>query len=69
MLAPISRPVFSSCSRRRPSGPADAVSATSMYCPPTMPLTPVAAASSRAAASRSAGSACWALSSSRNASA
>ena len=33
MLAAISRPVLSSCSRRRPSAPAGAVSATSMYWP------------------------------------
>ena len=58
MLAPISRPVFSSCRWRSPAAPSGAVPATSMYCPPTIPCTPVAAASSRAAASRLAGSPC-----------
>ena len=52
----ISRPVFSSCSSRRPPAPSGACRLTSTYWPPTMPLTPVAAASSRGAASTPLGS-------------
>src|SRR3954452_7515218 len=60
----MSRPVFSSCSRRRSDAPL-----MSMYCPPTMPWTPVATASSRIASSTCWGSPCWRPSRSTNASA
>ena len=53
--APIRRPVFSSCSRRSAAGPDGVPAFTSAYCPPTMPFTPVAAASSAAAASTRSG--------------
>ena len=69
MLAAISRPVLSSCRRRSPAAPSGAVPATSRYWPPTIPWTPVAAASSRLAASTSAGSPRCSVSSSRKASA
>src|SRR5664280_164474 len=46
--APIRRPVLSSCRRRSAVPPAGVCGRTSAYCPPTMPLTPVAAASSAA---------------------
>ncbi len=54
-LAPINRPVFSSCNRRSPSAPAGSQPLTSTYCPPTIPPTPVASASSTAAASTRSG--------------
>ena len=68
--APIRRPVFSSCTgaaagRARPG----VRGLTSAYCPPTIPFTPVAAASSAAALSTRSGAERWSVSRWRNASA